>query len=251
MPDDDKSIDALGIKPFGESLRIATQGAVDGAAAFFGRICLPAAEEFGLLLRDKVHAWRTTNVASMAETAERLVGDTDAHAHPRLVSQIVNEASWIDDKYLQDMWAGLLASSCNESGDDDSNLLFLNLLSDMTKLQGRLLNHICENAPKFLTPQGLPFGEELRVDVSTLCTIAECHDLQRVDRELDHLRGLELIFGGFDIDRALQYAMVTPTAIALHMYVRCQGSRQSPADYFQLEVAPKFAPSTPESDDAK
>ena len=26
-----------------------------------------------------------------------------------------------------------------------------------------------------------------------------------------------------------------PTALCLHLYVRCQGSRQSPADYFGLE----------------
>lgn len=37
-----------------QPLNTLAQGAVDGAGAFLGRICLPAAEEFGLLLRDKV-----------------------------------------------------------------------------------------------------------------------------------------------------------------------------------------------------
>jgi hypothetical protein len=39
-------------KPVEEAVKIATKGAVDGVGAFLSRICLPAAEEFGLLCRD-------------------------------------------------------------------------------------------------------------------------------------------------------------------------------------------------------
>ncbi len=54
MADEKSSVDLFRIKPLGEAAKIVTQAAVDGAGAFLGRICLPAAEEFGLLLRDKV-----------------------------------------------------------------------------------------------------------------------------------------------------------------------------------------------------
>jgi hypothetical protein len=252
MPKDDTSIDVFGIKPYADSVKIATQGAVDGAAAFFGRICLPVAEEFGFLLRDKVQVWRAANIASMAQATERMVGDAKVHVPPRLFSHIVEEASWIDDKYLQDMWAGLLASSCTKSGDDDSNMLFLNLLSGITKLQGRLLNYIVPNAPKCVTPNGLPHAHRFNIDIPTLTTVSECNDLERIDRELDSLRGRELIFGGFEIDSETTDASVEPTAIALHMYVRCQGSRQSPVEYFSLEVDPELVRDqpTPAIDDA-
>src|SRR5947207_737766 len=46
------SLDILGIKPVGEALKTVTEGAVNGAAAFLGRICLPAAKEGGLIIAD-------------------------------------------------------------------------------------------------------------------------------------------------------------------------------------------------------
>ena len=67
MAEDGKSLDVFGIKPVADSINTVTKGAVDGAGAFFGRICLPAAEEFGLLLRDKVSAWRARNIVRIAE----------------------------------------------------------------------------------------------------------------------------------------------------------------------------------------
>jgi len=240
----DNSFDALGLKAFGEATKIATQGSVDGAAAFLGRICPPAAEEFGLLLRDNVRAWRTENVKSMAKKAEELVGGRTVHAHPRLVSSVVEESSWIDDQYLQDMWAGLLASSCTETGDDDSNLMFLDIVAKLTRAQSRLISWICENAPKYSSPSGLPFAKELTINIATLVRVSECDDVHRIDRELDHLRGLELIDGGFEIGpgHSTPDAAVTPSSIALHMYVRCHGSRQSPVAYFSLTVAPELIP---------
>jgi hypothetical protein len=56
-----KSLDVLGVRPVEEAISHATKAAIDGASAFLARICLPAAEEFGLLLQDKVRAWRVRN----------------------------------------------------------------------------------------------------------------------------------------------------------------------------------------------
>lgn len=49
MSEDNKSLDVLGVKPIADSVNTVTKGTVDGASAFLSRICLPAAEEFGLL----------------------------------------------------------------------------------------------------------------------------------------------------------------------------------------------------------
>ena len=48
MNEPDKSLDILGIKPIGNAIESVTTGMVAGASAFLSRICLPAAEEFGL-----------------------------------------------------------------------------------------------------------------------------------------------------------------------------------------------------------
>ena len=122
------------------------------------------------------------------------------------------------------MWAGLVQSSCDESGSDDSNLIFVNLLSNMTKLQARILKHACEEAPKTVDTNGLINPGVVLLGYEELADIAGEVDIQRLDRELDHLRALELIDGGF-IFGLVKQARLQPTPLALHMYVRSQGSR--------------------------
>lgn len=72
MTDDKpKSFDIFGIRPLAEAINTLTKGAVDGAGAFLSRICLPAAEEFGLMLRDKVSSWRAKNAVAIIQKAEK------------------------------------------------------------------------------------------------------------------------------------------------------------------------------------
>lgn len=238
MKDEQKSLDILGVKPVAESINKVTSATVDGAAAFLGRICLPAAEEFGLLLRDRVRNWRAANVAAIAARAEDRLNQADAsssvHAHPRLVSGILEVGSWVDDAVVQDLWAGLLSSSCTEAGDDDSNLIFVNLLADLTKLQARLLKHLCENAPKSVASNGLIQSQPTTVQLANLTEITGESDIHRLDREIDHLRQAGLVHGGFEAFSVSTDPWLAPTTIALHMYVRCQGSRSSPTDFFGI-----------------
>lgn len=239
MCDRSKSLDILGIKPVANSISKVTSATLDGAAAFLSRICLPAAEEFGFLLRDRVREWRAAHIAAIAEKAQKRLENSNApqnvHAHPRLVSEILEEGSWIDDSVVQDMWGGLLSSSCTETGDDDSNLLFINMLSNLTRLEARLLKYICEHANKRMEPNGLIQAADLVITLDVLKQITAESDIHRLDRELDHLREIGLINGGFlpGIDTS---AHVSPSPIALHMYVRCQGVRVSPTEYFGLKL---------------
>jgi hypothetical protein len=238
MPEhDSRSLDVLGIKPVADAISHVTKATVDGASAFLSRICLPAAEEFGLLLQDRVRAWRAGNtvrvVAAAQAYAERYRPDQESHAHPRLVATILEHGSWSDDSTLQQLWGGLLTSSCSEDGRDDSNLIFVTLLSQLTALQVRLLAYGCEKCQKMVTPSGLIMPiPGLYVDIPTLNSIAGTADLHRIDRELDHLRGLELIQMG--IHAVMQTIDLTPSALALNLYVRCQGFRGSPVEFFDL-----------------
>lgn len=253
MTNDSKSLDILGIKPIADSINKVTSATMDGVASFLERICLPAAEEFGLLLRDRVSGWRAANIAAISARAEERLKNSgapsDVHAHPRLVSGILEEGSWIEDPVVQDLWGGLLSSSCTETGDDDSNLLFVNLLSELTKLQARLLKYFCENAPKSAGMNGLIISEPITLSLDTLTQISSETDIHRLDREMDHLREVGLIDGGFQAASQSTDAHVVPTALALHMYVRCQGSRASPIDFFDIEVPKPKPPETVNADD--
>ena len=60
-------------------MKATTQGLLDGAAAFLSRVCLPAAEEFGRALRDRISAWRAKNAAQVLNKASHLAITHVAH----------------------------------------------------------------------------------------------------------------------------------------------------------------------------
>ena len=239
--------DAFGLAAYGEALNTIAKGAVDGASAFLSRICLPAAEEFGLLLRDKVSAWRMKNAVNIALRAERMLGKCERterlQAHPRLVSNIVHHGSWTDDADVQQMWSGLLASSCSEDGRDETNLIFVHLLSQLTSCQARILRKACEQCDKVVTEAGWISAERLEINLQELIALTGVSDIHRLDRELDYLRALGLIggpySGGFSVDS--DYADITPNGLALQMYARCQGYTRSPVVFFGLQQAEEGA----------
>jgi hypothetical protein len=243
-----KSLDIFGIKPFADSINEVTKGAVAGASAFLSRICLPAADEFGLLLRDKVSHWRGQNALRIAQKAESkfIVGDNvNLQAHPRIVCETIEKGSWCDDDEIQELWAGLLASACTEDGRDDSNLVFIGMLEQLTAPQVRILNYACEEAPKWKSMAGWPIADEIVIPLEKLITVSKVDDFHRLDRELDHLRAFELIGaggifghgGGFGTDST--DARIRPSALALHLYVRGQGYVGSPVEYWNLNEKKK------------
>ena len=241
---DNKTLDLLGIKGLSDSVRIATKGLIEGAGAFLSRVCLPAAEEFGLMLRDQVSAWRAGNAVRMLSKANSIYhsnrpSPTD-RVSPRLAHVAVEEASWIDDDQVQEMWSGLLASSTSPDGCSDENLLFMNLLKQLSSLEVSILRFAVEKASKDVTPHGLILSGPLTgIPVDELPKLFGVKDLQRIDRELDHLRELGLIgwSGGIEgggISAHTGMTNLTPSSLALHLYVRAQGSKLSPADYWNL-----------------
>ena len=242
MSNENKSLDLLGIKGLSDSVMIATERCLDGAAAFLSRVCLPALEEFGLALRDRVSAWRARNAAIILSTANDIINatqpETQEKIHPRLVIMAIEEGSWIDDEVVQRMWAGLLVSSTSPEGKSDENLIFFNILKQLSSLQVRILSFAVERAFKFEGLFHLPGVEELIITVEELGLISKCGDLQRLDRELDHLRELGLIgfigiSGGINLETG--DIDLTPTPLALHLYVRAQGSKITPVDYWKLQ----------------
>lgn len=240
MSEDNPKIgDLLGVKPVAEAVEKITSATIQGAQAVLNRICLPAAEELGLLLRDRVSYWRAKNLITMTRKLEQKLTENKVpegfHAHPRLVHSIMDQGAWSDDSAVQDLWAGLLSSSCTEAGDDDSNLMFVTLLSNLTRLQANILRYICEQSQKLSSPSGLIQARPFHTTVESLQTLTGERDIQRLDRELDHLRAASLILGGLDPHSPV--VDLTPTPLALHMYVRCQGSRLSPTAFFELTPA--------------
>jgi hypothetical protein len=165
--------------------------------------------------------------------------------HPRLGIAIFDHSSWAEDEVLREMWAGLLVSSATPGGTDESNLMFTDLLSRLTSGQARLIDKVASNGEVGRTVAGLivPMGAAF-IPLKGLQAITGVADVQRLDREMDHLRALALLSdeSGFQLDdrapeRQPQVAVVTPTSFALQMYARCHGSLD-PVEYFRLTDKP-------------
>jgi hypothetical protein len=242
--------DVLGVKPVAEAALVVAKAAADGAAAFLSKLCLPATEELGLLLRDQVASWRTARAVAMAQKAEAKmravqVDLDEVKVHPRLGIAIVDQSSWTDDDLLQDMWAGLLVSAATPDGRDESNLMFTDLLGRLTAAQARLLEFMCEQAEKGRTKLGLILAiTSLTIPLEGAKKISQLADIQQLDRELDYLRTLGLIGGGLSTNETEDAAeppppaIVAPTTLALHMYARCRGARDPLAFYGLVDAAP-------------
>jgi hypothetical protein len=245
--------DLLGLQPYAETVRDTTKSIVGGVGALLSRICLPAAEELGLAFKDRVSAYRSQNLDAIAAKAEealvRYHGSRSVKVHPRIAAAIIGEGAWTDDSLLQGMWGGLLASSCKPDDPDDQSLIYINMLKQLTSLEVRILNLACVRLPKTMNTQGLIFATETSnpeciVDLKQLMALVGCNDIHVLDRDLDHLRSLSLIYNGLELhpdSPEAEFADITPTVLALNMYVACQGYTGTAGTYFNVPVVQPFA----------
>ncbi|WP_286734036.1 MULTISPECIES: Abi-alpha family protein [Sphingobacterium] len=242
--------DLLGVAPYGEAIKVAVEKGFGGAKAILSRVCLPAAEELGLMYKDKVRHWRLNNIIKIIEKSDKKIdfvnGNLELTAHPRVIKEIIENGSWCDDDSIQEMWAGILASSCNEKLGDDSNLIFVNALKNLTKNQVIILNYICQNCKIKVDRNGFLFAEHIEISFEDLCAILDTSNLHQIDSELDNLASNELIlqelnvFGGghaagfvFGDDKIT--AHLEPSPFAINLFIKGQGFKGEPKDYFKID----------------
>ena len=247
----DKSLDILGVKPIASSIEKSVDGTFAGASAFLSRICLPAAEEFGLMAKDTVAGWRAANAARIAARAEERLrqqhGDSadELTGNTRVVCAAIQNGSWIDDPVVQDFWAGLLAASCDSDGRNDSNIVFVSVLSQLSTGQVRLLKYAAENAEKYRDSEGWPHAKELSIEMADLKELFQTRDVHLIDVSLDHLRTMELIGTGVvagdggGIISGTNTAKILPSPLALNLYVRGEGCARDVIQYWDLQPLPE------------
>lgn len=237
------SLDLLGIKPIGDAANIAVDKSFQGIEGFLKSVCVPALDEVGFLIRDKVRHWRLNNILRILEKAKgKLEFENEQlqiQAHPRVALAIIDNGSLNDNDEVQEMWAGLFASSCTKSGQNDENLIFVDILKQLTVAEVRMINYSCVNARKILFENGLIVGDDLNVDCKSLLEISGIPEIHRLDRELDHLRSLELFSGGFNADDKDLIADISPTSLGLNLYVRAQGHNTDPIHYWKGNIVTK------------
>jgi hypothetical protein len=235
-----EDLDPLGAKALAEAAKIVTEKTTTGIGAFLGKICMPAAEEFGLLLQDKVKSWRAANASAVLEKAKARLeqeGRTDdIHVHPRIAGKIIDKSSWADDGNLQHMWAGLFASSCASDGMDDSNLIFVTLLDQLTASEAKLVEHLCRGARICTSAHRLVLAEaQVFIPLDGLRKVTGIDSASELDIAIDHLREVGLLqpTSGFNLGSgAAPVATMVPSALCLNLFARAQGFTGDPYDFY-------------------
>lgn len=245
MEDKNNSLDILGIKPLADASKITIDKSLNGIESFLKIVCKPAFEEFGLMLGDKVRHWRLNNVINLLKKSQNKLEFRDdkleLKINPRTALGIIENASLTDEDELQDLWSGLFAASCNHDEKNDENIIFIDFLKSITSSQAKILKYICENSTKVIFDNGLMISESLTLDVEKLKEISGINDLHRLDRELDYLIHLNLLtqnlvngHGGINIIDFKAY--ITPSSLALNLYVKCQGYNYDPKDFWKTNI---------------
>ncbi|MBO9543729.1 hypothetical protein [Caulobacter sp.] len=239
----DKSLDIFGVKPVGQAALKVTEATVDGAGEFLSRICLPAAEEFGLLLQDRVRVWRSDQMLKLTVRSQKkyqeAFGNAKRHAHPRLVSAILEHGSWEDDAQIQDLWAGLLAASCTADGKSQETLIFINLLKDMTSPEAKLIAFLAGKCAKRKTKTGLILSESTFFSTPDLFEVTGVNDIHVLDIMIDHLHQLGMLDVGSSLATdGLELHSLSIAALALHFYSRCMAPGKSVFEFYDVKDPP-------------
>jgi hypothetical protein len=214
------------------------------ALAFLNHICPIATEATHSLLREGLSNYRVAAAVEIALKAEEgLAAVTDAdglRVSPRLLIRILEDGSWAEADWIQQLWAGILISSATMDGRDESNLPFVDLLSQLTHIHVRIFVAACTRTTKFVSGVGRLSSRPFSCTTEEIMKITGSRDLIRIERDVAHLTDLGLLEpkAKSRFFMAVDEANITPTSMGLQLYARCRGHRGPSQDFYRGESVP-------------
>jgi hypothetical protein len=211
---------------------------IAGALAFLSRLCPNAGDEMRRLVREGLSNYRVASAIEIALKAERLLAFGSSadklRAPANLVIRILEDGSWADAESTQQLWAGLLATSCTLSGRDDSNLVFISLLSQLTAPHVRLMTAACTKATKYMSSMERLSSRPIILSAQEMMHITGTRDLIRIHRDLEYLVDLGLLTTSVKSASfsPLEGTELTPTSLGLQLFARCHGHRGAAEDFY-------------------
>ena len=119
------------------------------AAELFKKLAGPAFEEFGAMLGDSARVYRVKNLIRTTEKTRRILADAELppSAIPgRILLPLIDACAVEDDDFLQEQWAGLMASATQ--GTDDLRRSFVDTLKQLTPAEAQHLKRIFHELTK-------------------------------------------------------------------------------------------------------
>ena len=202
-----------------------------GSISFLRQLCPSAAEEIRQLLREGLGNRRDASAVEIAGKAERLLASRSGAgtllAHPQLLLRILEDGSWSEEDWVRQLWARLLVASCTVDGQDDSNLVFVDLLSRLSPVQFRILTAACTRSTKSTSGPVVTLSRPYVCKAEELVAITNKQNLLSIDRDIAYLSELELIAKSVRTSSLManENVDITPTNLGLKLYARCTGNR--------------------------
>ena len=221
---------------------VVTENAV-GLRKFLNKLCGPAAEQYGEAWADRVKQFRYLNHVKFLSKAQKLHEELGVNLNftvkPRLMLDVIEASSMEEDDGMQDWWAGLSISSIEQNPSDD-NLIFINMMKQITSTQRTLISHICSNAEIMHTASNLLIANEYSMPHEDLVSASGIHDINKLDREIDSLHSLGLLHGGgYNLHSVEMTANLTPSPLCLHFYARCNGRTENLIEFLGATLTEK------------
>ena len=197
---------------------------------FLCRLCSSEAQDAIHLLGGELDGSRTRSAVEIALRAEKLLcsePDSDRkHAHPKIVTSILRDGSWSNDDLMQQLWAGLLFSSCTVEGTDESNHSFVELLVQVTTTQGRILVAGCRKARDLMSGVKGELLREVIITPEEMIQISGTYDLYRSATDVAYLFNSGLLEKVFDFTSYLPKNSfnITPSSLGLELFRLCRCS---------------------------
>jgi hypothetical protein len=197
------------------------------AVLFLCGLCPSSVQEVFAGLGGGLHGPRAEVSIAIANKAEKLLklkaNWQKLRAHPGLVVRILREGSWALDVVTQDLWAGLLAGSCDAEGTDDSNQEYVELLTHLTPSQARIFVAGCSQARQRL---GEDSGTQLPVVLATrdeMTKIIGQNDLSRIGTEMAYLfhNGFLEELSDFSSYKPVDKFRITPSTLGMKLFLAC------------------------------
>jgi hypothetical protein len=196
---------------------------------FVCRLCPSITPDDIQALGKELDEARTRSAIEIALKAEMLLAQEpdadDMHAHPQIVASILRNGSWSGDNSMQQLWAGLLVSSCTAEGTNESNRDFIELLVQVTETQARILVAGCKRATESMSGLEGERSKEIIITPEEMIQISGMYDAYRIATEVSYLFNFGLLEKVFDFTTytSKEKFDITPSKLGLELFKVCRG----------------------------
>jgi hypothetical protein len=201
------------------------------AIAFLSRLWPLGAKEVARLVHGGLSKARVANAVEILLKAERLLPPNYAAesigARPSFVVKVLEYGSWADERWIQQLWAGLLASSRTAPAKDDSSEVMADLLGKLAAVHIRILKHACVRVDALQPDRGAAPLQPVICGREEIMEVAASRELLKIERDLDHLYGLGLLERRASASSTTTHygVDITPSDLGLQLYDRCNSTR--------------------------